>query len=88
MMATAWVAAHQRSDAAVSLKTLGVRVAGNSKLFDRSEMMVGTYERVLSFLAEPSNWPLAMVPADVAAVLGGFGYAIPGESVVQLDAAA
>lgn len=88
LVCAAWVAACQRSDARVSLKTLGVRATGNSKLFDRRDMMTGTYESVLSFLGNPANWPLALVPADAADMLASLGLSIPDENRVQLDAAA
>jgi len=68
-IADRWVELHGRTDDSISLKTLSVRAVAHSKLFERDTMTVDTYERVMAFLAEPRNWPLAEIPADVSAIL-------------------
>ena len=69
LLACVWVDYHGRTDSGVSLRTLGVRSVRNAKLFDRSEMTVGTYERVVAYLADRQNWPLAEIPVYAKAIL-------------------
>ena len=87
-VANAWVVAWQRTIPDASLKTLGVRAMNNSKLFERNDMLTATYERVLGFLSDPANWPLALVPADAVAALDALGVVVADEHRVHLDAAA
>lgn len=68
-LAEIWVEYQARTDDNISLRTLGVRAVKNAKLFDRTEMNVGTYERVVSYLADPKSWPLAEIPADASDIL-------------------
>lgn len=68
-VAAMWVEYHSRTNACISLRTLGVRCVNNAKLFDRDDMNVGTYERVVQYLDDKKNWPLAIVPADARKVL-------------------
>lgn len=81
-VAAAWVDMHRRTDTRVTLRTLGFRASANSKLFDRKGMNVETYERVLVYLGEPSNWPAALVPADAAATLEFLGVTVPVQNRV------
>jgi hypothetical protein len=76
-VADAWVAAHQRTDDSISLKTLGVRAADNSKLFDRPDMTTTTFSRVAIWLGDPANWPAALVPSDVCQTLCELGVFVP-----------
>ena len=73
-LADVWVTAHHRTDPSVSLKTLGVRSVANAKLFDRPAMVVPTFERVVQYLAEPANWPAAVIPCDAEALLKSLGH--------------
>ena len=68
-LAGIWVDYHGRTDGGISLRTLGVRAVRNAKLFDRTEMTVGTYERVVAYLADAKNWPLATIPVDAKEIL-------------------
>lgn len=76
-LAASWLEMSQRTDPDVSLKTLGVRVSDNSKLFERADMKVGTYMKVLEYLADPANWPAAMVPPVACAILSQLGRPVP-----------
>jgi len=76
-VADRWVEMHRRTDASVSLKTLGVRCANNSKLFDRPGMAVATFEATAIWLGDPANWPLALVPNDAAQALCDLGVLVP-----------
>lgn len=69
VVADLWVELHGRTDDGVSLKTLGARALDNSKLFDREQMTVATFEKVVAFLAEPKSWPAAVIPDDASAIL-------------------
>lgn len=75
--ADAWVAAHR--DEAITLKTLGVRAVANSKLFERDDMNVSTYQRVVAFLGDPDNWPAGLVPRETAGQLVLLGVTVPHE---------
>ena len=77
LIADAWVAAHQRGGAAVTLKTLGVRAVANSKLFERRGMSVETFEAVLLWLGKPENWPGGLVPASACEALCALGVFVP-----------
>lgn len=83
-VADRWVEMHQRTDPAVSLKTLGVRAANNSKLFDRPGMSVATFEATVRWLGDPTNWPLALIPADAVASLGTLGIMVPVQARIDL----
>lgn len=76
-VADRWVEMHQRTDPSVSLKTLGVRCANNSKLFDRPGMAVATFESTAIWLGDPANWPAALVPDDAAQALCDLGVLVP-----------
>lgn len=84
-VADRWVEMNRRTDAAVSLKTLGVRAANNSKLFDRPGMAVATFEATVHWLGDPANWPAALIPADAAASLGTLGIMVPADSRIDLS---
>ena len=71
-VADIWVDVHGRTDERVSLRTLGVRSVNNAKLFDRAEMTVGTFEKVVGYLAEPRSWPAASIPDAALALLDPF----------------
>lgn len=83
-----WIAAHQRTDSSVSLRTLGRKVANNSKLFDRPGMTIATFQAARDFLAEPRNWPAALVPDEAAALLERLGCSVPDEARIVLASAA
>lgn len=85
-VADLWVTAHQRTDEAVSLKTLGVRAVANSKLFERPGMGVSTFELVAYWLAKPANWPAGVIPADAAAILAAWDIFVPADGQSALAA--
>lgn len=68
-VADRWVELHGLTDPSISLKTLSVRAVAHSKVFERETMYVDTFEKLVGFLAEPRNWPLAQIPDDVSAIL-------------------
>lgn len=86
-VADLWVVVNQRTAPSVSLKTLGARL-GNSKLWDRPQMNVATYERVLLWLGDPANWPAAMVPEEACRTLRDLGVAVPAQHWLKLPVAA
>lgn len=85
-IADRWVEMHQRTAPDTSLKTLGSRAADNSMLFDRTDMKVSTFDRLVSFLGSPQNWPLALVPNDVADALGELGESVDDDARLPVDA--
>lgn len=87
-VADLWVAAHQRTDGSVSVKTLGVRSVANSKLFDRPGMGVSTFETVAYWLAKPANWPAGVIPPEAAAILSGWDIFVPVDALAKLPVAA
>ena len=87
-VADAWVEAQQRTDPGVSLKTLGSRAIGNSKVFDRKGMNVDTLERLARWLGDPANWPLALVPTESCLYLGELGVKVPPQGWMMNAAAA
>lgn len=82
-VADAWVERHRLTDPNVSLKTLGVRAADNSSLFERRGMKVETFERVALWLGDPFNWPAALVPEDQAQALHEIGVDVPAAHWVR-----
>lgn len=79
-VADAWVDAHRRTDDSISLKTLGVRAVGNSKLFERNDgkrMSMETFSAVAIWLGEPTNWPAALVPSEACQLLCDLGVFVP-----------
>ena len=67
-LARRWEEEQQRVDPSISVKTLGFRVAQDSKLFARlasgKTITIPLFERTVNFLADPANWPDG-VPQDV-----------------------
>jgi hypothetical protein len=84
-VADRWVEMNRRTDPSVSLKTLGVRCANNSKLFDRPGMAVATFEATAIWLGDPQNWPLALVPSDTAQALADLGVFVPLTAWIEHD---
>lgn len=66
-LADIWAEANNRSPA-----TLGTKIAGDSKIFDRlkdgSSCTISTFEKFLSFFRASQNWQGDIIP-DAAAIL-------------------
>lgn len=87
-VADLWVAAHQRTDGSVSLKTLGVRAVANSKLFERPGMSVSTFETVAYWLAKPANWPAGLMPPEAGLILTDWDIHVPADALADMPVAA
>lgn len=67
-IAKVWASVNDRS-----LATLASRAANDGKLFDRisngGKPTIGTFEIVIDFLAEPTNWRDGVIPPSAAEII-------------------
>lgn len=67
-IASVWASVNDRS-----LATLASRAANDGKLFDRisngGKPTIGTFEMVVDFLAEPTNWREGVIPPSAAEII-------------------
>lgn len=61
IIANEWVEVQQSAGSLATLQTLSSRATSDAKLFRRMEngrpMLVTTFEKTLTFLADANNWP-------------------------------
>jgi hypothetical protein len=79
-LADLWVRANQRTDPSVSLRTLSRKVVSNVRLFSRPRMSLAAFESIRDYLAEPRNWPAALIPDEAATILEKLGREVPAEA--------
>ena len=81
-----WAEEHGRRNPSVTLKTLGARTVRDVKLFPRIEagrpITVPIFEKVVTYLAKPQNWPAESIPGEAMDRLALLGADVAGCSVV------